>query len=229
MMYFAGRWVHRAAILGVVLCGLSVRAQLLEGDAQEMTVGDAPWVKQQQMAPVAVMPQRESEHDRTVMSTAAPPTASPAQAAKFGFVNLRQVMSSIPQLSSLNDQLKAEFAQQEQVLQDERKGIQRLEVELSKLSRGEAYTQLESRLLAKRREYSRMEDGFRDAYNIRKNEELAKLQQLVGEEITALARAQGYDMIIYDIAVVFVSDRVDLTDAVIQRLGERSLRSEVSE
>jgi outer membrane protein len=69
-----------------------------------------------------------------------------------------------------------------------------------------------------RRELKRAQDEFREDFNLRRNEELGKLQRLVYEAIVSLAKEEGFDLIVNDGAVIFASQQVDITDKVISRL-----------
>jgi outer membrane protein len=69
-----------------------------------------------------------------------------------------------------------------------------------------------------RRELKRAQEEFREDFNLRRNEELGKLQRLVYEAIVILAKEEGFDLIVNDGAVIFASTQVDITDKVISRL-----------
>lgn len=139
-------------------------------------------------------------------------------ALRLGFVNFRRVMASIPQLGSLRAQLDAEFSQQRAALDNQSTEIEQLESQLTDMPRGDAYSELEKQIITKRRTFARLDASFRDAYSVRRNEELATLQQLVVDEIVGLAKDEGYDVILNDTGVIYVSPDADLTSLVIERL-----------
>lgn len=64
-------------------------------------------------------------------------------------------------------------------------------------------------MIAKRREVARQEAAFRDAHSVRRNEEMAKLQTVVADEIVRFAKEEGFDIILNDIGVVYVSEEAD--------------------
>ena len=74
------------------------------------------------------------------------------------------------------------------------------------------------RIRDQRRELKRAQDEFREDFNIRRNEELGKLQKLVYQAIVNLAETEGFDLIVNDGAVIFASKQVDITDKVLTRL-----------
>jgi outer membrane protein len=77
----------------------------------------------------------------------------------------------------------------------------------------------ESDLRQMRREIRRLEDEFREDVNLRRSQELGKLQRLVVEVIQKLAKAEKFDLIISD-GVIYAGDTVDITDKVIARLKQ---------
>ena len=141
---------------------------------------------------------------------------------QLGFVNLRRVMASIPQLNILRARLDGEFSQQKVELDRQSDEIQALEAQLADMRRGEEYSELEKQVIAKRRTFARSNASFRDAYSVRRNEELATLQQQVVDEIVNLAKEKGYDVILNDTGVIYVSAEADLTPAVIERLQQQA-------
>lgn len=143
------------------------------------------------------------------------------EALQLGFVNLRRVMASVPQLTILRGRLDSEFAQQKAELDRQSDDIQQLENQLAEMPRGEQYSELEKQVIAKRRTFARVNASFRDAYSVRRNEELATLQQQVVDEIVSLAKEEGYDVILNDTGVIYVSGDADLTPIVIERLQQQ--------
>jgi outer membrane protein len=80
--------------------------------------------------------------------------------------------------------------------------------------------ELERELRERRRELKRSEDELREDFNIRRNEELNRLQQQIFEAIVGLARSQQFDLILNQDAVIFAGERVDITSEVLLRLQE---------
>ena len=63
----------------------------------------------------------------------------------------------------------------------------------------------------------RAQEEFREELNLRRNQELSKLQRRVIEVIQELAKAEAYDLVVTD-GVVYAGERVDITEKVIGRL-----------
>jgi len=75
----------------------------------------------------------------------------------------------------------------------------------------------ENEIRAAKRELRRAQDEFREDLNLRRSQELSKLQQKVTEVIQVLAKAENYDLIVSD-GVIFAGTRVDITDKILERL-----------
>ena len=78
-------------------------------------------------------------------------------------------------------------------------------------------TRLEDEIRRLRRELRRSQEEFREDLNLRRSQELSKLQRKITEVIDSLARAESYDIILTD-GVVFAGERIDITNKVIDRL-----------
>ncbi len=143
-----------------------------------------------------------------------------AQAAKVGFVNSAMLLDKAPQAEAARVQLEKEFSSRERELVENQKAAQAIEQKLAKdgatMSEAER-TRQERELNRRMRELQRQQVEFRDDLNLRKNEELAKLQRTVFQVINDMAKNEGFDLILSD-GVVFASPSVDITNKVLERL-----------
>ncbi len=143
-------------------------------------------------------------------------------ALKIGFVNAIKVMEKAPQVEKANRRLEREFAPRQRRLVNSSKNIKKLE---SRLKRGGAtmsqvqVRRLERRVRDKKREFRRQQEEFREDYNIRRNEELEKIQKVITKVIQQLAKRERYDFILSD-GVVWASKRVDITNKVLKKLRQ---------
>jgi outer membrane protein len=142
---------------------------------------------------------------------------------KIGFVNALQLMESAPQVEQANQRLEREFAPKQQGIVREQQAIRSLEERLTKnraiMSEAEGRN-LNRDIISKKRELKRQQDEFREDYNIRRNEELDKLQKRIIEIIQSVAREEAYDFILSD-GVVWASKKVDITDKILMRLNQQ--------
>ena len=147
-----------------------------------------------------------------------------AQAAsaemKVGFVNVAKVLELAPQAEAARNRIEREFAPKDRDLLQQQKDVRSLEDRLVKnaavLSEAERQRK-ENEIRAAKRELRREQDEFREDLNLRRSQELSKLQQKVTEVIQALAKAEKYDLIFSD-GVIFAGERVDITDKILERL-----------
>ena len=155
-----------------------------------------------------------------LLSTAMSFTAAHAADYKIGVVNAPRVLEAAPQAEVARVKLEKEFAARDQKLvaaQKELKGLEdRMQKDgaiMSETERG----RVERDVMAKRRDLKRDTQEFQEDVNFRRNEEMAIIQQQIGEAIVALSKEQGFDMVL-GTGVVFASEKVDITDQVIARL-----------
>ena len=154
----------------------------------------------------------------------APLLTQAADEIKIGFVNSSVLLEQAPQAEQAKQKLEQEFSAREEDLRQLRQEIQNLEgrlnrdgVTMNESDRGS----LERELNRKLRDLQREQSNFRDDLNLRKNEELGKLQRLVLEAIREVARDRGYDLVLSE-GVVYAADRVELTQDVLERLEQKA-------
>jgi outer membrane protein len=70
------------------------------------------------------------------------------------------------------------------------------------------------------RDLQRMQREFREDLNLRRNEELAGIQERANKVIQQIAEAEKFDLILQD-PVVYASQRIDITDKVIKALADK--------
>ncbi len=144
--------------------------------------------------------------------------------AKVGFVNTSRLLEEAPQAKAAISKMESEFAPREKELVAMQREIKAAEDKLQRdgavMSDSER-SKAERDIISRKRELKRAQDEFREDLNIRRNEELSKLQRHLYEAIVALAKEEKYDLIISE-GVVFASERIDITNAVLERLKRES-------
>lgn len=140
---------------------------------------------------------------------------------KIGFVNVPKVLEKAPQAESAKKRLEKEFSPRDKALVAQQKEIQSLEEKMTKnaavMSESERRN-LEKDLGAKQREAKRAQQEFSEDFNMRRNEELGKLQRKIVEVIRALAKEDSYDLLLTD-GVIFAGEQLDVTAQVQKRLN----------
>ena len=132
-----------------------------------------------------------------------------------------RLIEQAPQGGRVLEQLEIEFQPSNRNLMKQHNRIQEMEAALEKnilvISASDAQARQRELDNLKRR-LKRSQQEAREDYNLRRNEEIGKLQSLVREIIVELAKEEGYDLIIEQ--AVYVSEAVNLTDEVLERLAQ---------
>lgn len=143
-----------------------------------------------------------------------------AAALKVGVVDVNRVLQDAPQSDAARRRIEKEFAPRDRALLAEQMKIRKAEDNLIKngaMLTPDQRTRREMELASKKRNLRRAQADFRDDLNVRRNEELSKLQRLVVDTIQNLAKADKYDLVIGE-GVIYAGQRVDITGKVIARL-----------
>ena len=143
-----------------------------------------------------------------------------AQDIKLGFVNTARIMNQAPQAEAAKETLKNEFKSRDEKIVALQNELKKLEDEISKNTDSMSDTvrnKNERKVISMKRDIKRAKEEFNEDLNIRRNEELTKLQKQVYETIVSLAKEKNYDVILGD-SVLYASRRVDLTDQALEKL-----------
>ena len=141
---------------------------------------------------------------------------------KIGFVNMVEIMEKSPQAEAARKALEKEFSNRDKKLTAVRDEILKLEETLKKdaaIMSEKRRAELEKEIQNKKREYNRQQDELREDFNIRRNEELGKLQKYVHEVVLEVSKSENYDLVVTQ-PVVFASSRIDMTQRVLQKMQE---------
>ena len=141
---------------------------------------------------------------------------------RIGVVNIAELLDEAPQAKSAMQHLQDEFAPrqreivaQQQAMREKEETIQK---DLAVMGETERRT-AERELRDGQRELARRQNEYLEDLNLRRNEELARLQKSLLEEVQAYARTANFDLIVSD--VLYASDAVDITSQVLEGLEER--------
>lgn len=151
---------------------------------------------------------------------------SAAAEMNIGVVNIGRLIEESPQAKSAMKSLQDEFAPRQRSLMSEEQGLRE---EQEKMERDSAVMgeserrEAERSLRARGRELARKQNEYLEDLNLRRNEELGRLQRLLLEEVQTFARQNNYDLIVGD-GVLYASNSVDVTAEVLAGL-ERSFKA----
>ena len=154
-------------------------------------------------------------------------SAGAAAELKVGVVNFAEVLEKSPQKEAASSRFEQEFGPRRNKLQNEIKEIKQLEEKLVKdgvtMSENER-AKAERDLSVRKRDFARARDELDGDQNIRRNEELNKLQQILFDAIQTIGKEEGYDLILAE-GVAYVNPKIDLTDKVLQRMKDKATKA----
>jgi outer membrane protein len=147
---------------------------------------------------------------------------SAAQAEKVGFVNTERLLREAPLSVKAQKKLEKEFSPRELELQKMAKQARDLQAQLDKegVTMSESDRKNKERELANlNREFQKQSREFREDLNMRRNEELAVIQEKARKAIQDIAKADKYDLIVEQ--AVYFNPKIDITDRVMKSLGDK--------
>ena len=141
---------------------------------------------------------------------------------KIGFVNTERVFREAAPAKRAQQKLEREFAARNAELGKIEKQGRDLQQELERenVTMPEAARREKERQLADiSRNFQRIQREIREDLNLRRNEELAGVQERATRVINQIAEQEKFDLIIQE--AVFASSRIDITDKVIKALADK--------
>ena len=145
-----------------------------------------------------------------------------AQTPKIGFVNTERVFREAAPAKRAQQKLEREFAARNTELAKLEKQGRDLQTDLERenVTLPEAQRREKERQLADiSRDFQRKQREIREDLNLRRNEELARVQERATRIINQIAEQEKFDLIIQE--AVFASGKIDITDKVIKALADK--------
>ena len=132
------------------------------------------------------------------------PIAVNAEDTKIGFVNGTRLVEESPQAQAAADRIKKEFEPRQQEIL---KAQQQLREKQKK----------QREIVSAQRELKLKDTELREDFTIRRNQEMAKVWEVLREAIQTYAKDQNFDLILFE-GVSYASPKVEVTDAVLKSL-----------
>ncbi len=142
---------------------------------------------------------------------------------KIGYVQVDKLLQEAPQTAESGKKLEKEFSPRSQELDRLQKQIRDLETALDKdrLTTTDADRRNRERDASNLKlEFQRKQRELREDINLRKNEELAVLQDRINKAVTSVAESESFDLVVYG-GVAYASKKIDITDKVLKLLGKK--------
>jgi outer membrane protein len=148
--------------------------------------------------------------------------AAGAAEMKIGFVNTERVFREAAPAKRAQQKLEREFAARNAELSRIEKQGRDMQADLERenVTIPEAQRREKERQLADiSRNFQRLQREIREDLNLRRNEELAAVQERATRVINQIAEQEKFDLIIQE--AVFASGRIDITEKVIRALADK--------
>lgn len=149
--------------------------------------------------------------------------APTAPVTKIGVLDWQQLFAKSPQAEEAGKRLEKEFQEpkeklinKQKELQAKREKFQRDKDVMTMADRGKREKDLNKMELDLRR----MDEELRSEYTTRHREETDKFIAVVKEVVDKLAQEEKYDLVIPQEATLFMADRIDVTEKVLQKLAK---------
>ena len=149
---------------------------------------------------------------------------------KIGFVNTARVLKEAPQARKVEERLKSEFGPRETELKEKRQEILAIEEQLKSDTEPNSTTRrkLEREIRLKVSQLKFFEQEFREDQNLRRNEEIRELQQVISKVLKMQGDEGQFDLILTE-GVSYVSGQIDITAQTIEMLKLLPDASEVAQ
>ncbi|HEY2276177.1 MAG TPA: OmpH family outer membrane protein [Steroidobacteraceae bacterium] len=140
---------------------------------------------------------------------------------KIAVVDFQRLAQESPQGKAVMEAMRAEFAPRERTLQAQ---AQTIKAKQDKLQKDSATMTDEQRIRSEKelrdgeRDFERARGELQDDVTARRNEEMSRLQRTLVEEVRTYAKAQNYDVVVSNEAVLYQTPNFDITPAVLTAL-----------
>jgi outer membrane protein len=151
------------------------------------------------------------------------PSAFAQTTIKIAVVNVPRLLEEAPQAKQAMQAMQDEFAPRQREMAAQQKDLKAKEEKLQR--DGAVMAENERRNAEKdlregQRDLARKQNEYVEDLNVRRNEELGKLQRSLLQEVQAYARTSGFDLVVGD-GVLFVNESLDITPQVLSALQAR--------
>lgn len=143
-----------------------------------------------------------------------------ASGVKLGVVNVALLLEQAPQAKLATASLEKEFSPQQSELKSLAGNLEKKQANYQKNKTVMSDAQKvgkEREISMLTREIQRRRNDVQELLNLRRNEELAKLQKIVNDAIKEIGKKQGFDLILYE-GIAYTNKRIDITNDVLKHL-----------
>lgn len=157
----------------------------------------------------------------TMLALLAPLGVAQAQ-VKIAVVNVPRLLEDAPQAKAAMQALQDEFAPRQRAIVAQQKDLKAKDEKLQRDGAVMAENErrnAEKELREGQREMQRKQNEYVEDLNLRRNEELGKLQRSLLQEVQGFARKSNYDIVVGD-GVLYANESMDITAQVLAALQQ---------
>jgi outer membrane protein len=143
---------------------------------------------------------------------------------KIGYINFGRLLEESPQARAAQQSLEGEFlprqrevAAQQKSLEEKRDRIKREAAVMSEADRIKAEREVRDLELNVTRRFNELQEDL----NLRRNEEVGRMQRALLQEVQSYARANGFQLVVSE-GVLFAAEGMDITPQVVAALKAKS-------
>jgi outer membrane protein len=155
-----------------------------------------------------------------MLGTLAMPAVVNAEGVKIAFVNGTRLVEESPQAQAAAERIKKEFDPRQQDILTAQQQLRDREERFLKdnafMSAAEKQNK-ERGIVSAQRELRLKETELREDFTIRRNQEMAKVWDVLREAIQSYGKDQGFDLILFE-GVSYASPEVDVTEDILKHL-----------
>lgn len=159
-----------------------------------------------------------------ICATLAASSALQAAELKVGYINFGRLLEESPQARAAQQALEGEFlprqrevAAQQKSLEEKRDRIKREAAVMSEADRIKAEREVRDLELNVTRRFNELQEDL----NLRRNEEVGRMQRALLQEVQAYARANGYQLVVSE-GVLYAAEAMDITPQVVAALKAKA-------
>ncbi|HSH27700.1 MAG TPA: OmpH family outer membrane protein [Wenzhouxiangella sp.] len=144
-----------------------------------------------------------------------------AQDLRIGYVDMKRLFDAAPQVVNAREALDQEFSPRNESLLADEARLERMEADLAEAGdlSAEQRFEIEREIRNLRRSIDRRREDLAEELRFRTNAEKKALEETIEVAVNQIAEAGEYDLILTS-PVAWASDRIDVTDRILQWLEE---------
>ncbi len=143
-----------------------------------------------------------------------------ASGMKVGVVKVDKILAEAPQVEAVNEEMLKRFSGKKDELKSLEEDIKKLQEEYKRnelVMTQDKLDEIKKKAIGKLQQFKQKEAALNQEVSTMRSQKLAELQQQIRGIIDDIAKKGKYDLILSD-GVVYASDKLDITDKVLDKM-----------